>query len=194
MDNNLFVDGLPGVGGSGAPAYEVQSFYMIQNPGFDPNSYALGAINLRPQSRGSVTLQSNNYLDPPIIQPSLLCEQDDIPVQLRGLKMVREIMKNFAAFGWLADEYLPGPSVTTDQQLIKYINEASVPDFHYVGTCKMGPNTDQQAVVDPQLRVRGVSGLRVADASIMPFVTSGNTNAPSMMIGSRCADFILQDV
>jgi choline dehydrogenase len=193
MDNNLFVDGLPGVGGSGAPAYEVQSFYMTNNPGFNPNSYALGAINLRPQSRGSVTLRSNNYTDPPIIQPSLLCSSQDIPVQLSGLKMVREIMDYFAAnSGWLGDEYLPGPNVTTDQQLINYINQASVPDFHYVGTCKMGPDTDPQAVVDPQLRVKGVSGLRVADASIMPFVTSGNTNAPSMMIGSRCADFILQ--
>ncbi|MCI0395894.1 MAG: GMC family oxidoreductase N-terminal domain-containing protein [Chloroflexi bacterium] len=193
MDNNLFVDGLPGVAGPGTPIYEVQSYYMKNNPHFPPNTYALGAITLHPLSRGAVTLRSNNYMDAPVIQPNLLGSRPDVSVQLSGLKMVREMMDYFAAnFNWLGDEYLPGPDVTTDPQLTAYMNAASVADFHYVGTCKMGPDMDPLAVVDPQLRVRGVSGLRVADASIMPFVISGNTNAPSMMIGGRCADFILQ--
>lgn len=112
---------------------------------------------------------------------------------LAGLKMVREIATYFASNStWLGAETMPGPNVTTDQQLIAYMNETSVPDFHFVGTCKMGPSTDSMAVVDSQLRVKGVQGLRVADGSIMPTVISGNTNACSNMIGGRCGDFIIQ--
>jgi choline dehydrogenase len=81
--------------------------------------------------------------------------------------------------------------VVTDAELITYMNQSSVPDFHFVGTCKMGPQSDRAAVVNPQLQVYGVGGLRVADASVMPTVTSGNTNCPAITIGGRCGDFIV---
>src|ERR1700752_2372694 len=187
MCNNIFANGLPGAPTTGAPAYEVQTFYMANNPGFPPNQYAVGSIVLHPLSRGSITLSSASYTDPPLIQPNLLCDPQDVQTSLKGLKMVREIAAYFAKHtNWLDPETMPGPGVITDQQLIAYMDETSVPDFHYVGTCKMGPDSDQMAVVDPKLRVRGVNGLRVADNSIMPKVISGNTNACANMIGGRC--------
>jgi len=194
MCNNIFANGLPSTAGDAtAPEYEVQTFYMANNPGFPPNQYAVGSIALHPLSRGSVTLASDTMGDAPIIQPSLLCDPADVTTSLTGLKMVREIASYFAANStWLGAESMPGSNVITDAQLITYMKESSVPDFHYVGTCKMGPASDPQAVVDSLLRVRGVTGLRVADASIMPTVISGNTNACSNMIGGRCGDFITQ--
>ena len=193
MCNNIFTNGSPSAPTTGAPDYEVQTFYMKNNPGFPPNQYAVGSIALHPLSRGSITLSSANYTDPPVIQPNLLCDPQDVQTSLKGLKMVREIANYFEANSdWLSPETMPGPNVTTDQQLIAYMDESSVPDFHYVGTCKMGPNSDSMAVVDSKLRVRGVNNLRVADGSIMPKVISGNTNACSNMIGGRCGDFILQ--
>lgn len=192
MSNNVFLNGLPGTPQIGAPRFEVQSFYMQANPGFPPNQYALGAIVLHPESRGSIRLASAHMNQPPLIQPNLLSTPADRLAALEGLRLVRELANQFEARStWLKAETNPGPSVTSDKDLLQYIEESAVPDFHYVGTCRMGPGSDPSAVVDPQLRVRGVSGLRVADASIMPSVTSGNTNAPSMMIGSRCADWIL---
>ena len=187
MDNNVFIGS---DGPLGAPSYEIQTFYMTNNPGFPPNSFGVGAIVLHPKSRGQVTLASASFLDAPLIQPNLLCDPADIGASLTGLKLARAIANQFAASTqWLDSEFAPGPNVITDQQLIAYMDETAVPDFHYVGTCKMG--SDAASVVDPTCRVYGVSGLRVADASIMPFVTSGNTNAPSMMIGGRCGDFIV---
>ena len=194
MCNNIFTNGLPSTAGDAtAPEYEVQTFYMANNPGFPANMYAVGSIALHPLSRGSVTITSDVTADFPLIQPSLLCDSTDVQTSLTGLKMVREIATYFAANStWLGDEYLPGKNVTTDAELTAYMNDSSVPDFHFVGTCKMGPASDPLAVVDSQLRVRGVTGLRVADASIMPTVISGNTNACSNMIGGRCGDFITQ--
>lgn len=187
MDNNVFTGS---DGPYGAPTFEIQTFYMVNNPGFPPNSFGVGAIVLHPNSRGEVTLASANYLDPPLIQPNLLCDPDDVAVSLNGLKLARVIADEFAGTSsWLDTEVAPGPNVVTDPQLIAYMKQTAVPDFHYVGTCKMG--ADSASVVDATCRVHGVGGLRVADASIMPFVTSGNTNAPSMMIGGRCGDFIV---
>jgi choline dehydrogenase len=187
MDSGVFV-GNP----NAPPDYQTQTFYMTANPGFPPNSFAVGNIVLHPASRGAVTLNPTTTIASPLIQPNLLCNPGDVALSLQGLKLARQMADEFASTSnWLGAEVLPGPGVVTDQQLIAYMNQYSVPDFHYVGTCKMGPQTDQYAVVDPQLRVYGVGRLRVADASIMPTVTSGNTNCPSIMIGSRCGDFIL---
>jgi choline dehydrogenase len=187
MDNNVFIGS---DGPNGAPTYEMQTFYMTNNPGFPPNSFAVGAIALHPETRGQVTLSSANPLEAPLIQPNLLCTPNDVAVSLAGLKLARVIGMQFAATSqWLDTEVMPGPSVITDDQLTVYMKRTAVPDFHYVGTCKMG--SDTASVVDPTCRVRGVNGLRIADASIMPFVTSGNTNAPAIMIGGRCGDFIV---
>ena len=94
---------------------------------------------------------------------------------------------------YLGKEIMPGPAARTDAELRDYALKNTGTIFHPVGTCKMGPDSDTMAVVDHRLRVRGLSGLRVADASIMPNIVSGNTNAPSIMIGERCAEFVLSD-
>jgi choline dehydrogenase len=127
-----------------------------------------------------------------MIQPNLLCATQDVDTTLRGLKMVRAIADTFAAkSAWLGDETLPGKDVTTDEQLIAFLKKYAVSDFHYVGSCRMGSTSDRSAVVDNQLRVHGVERLRVVDASIMPSLVSGNTNAASNMIGGHAADFVL---
>jgi len=110
---------------------------------------------------------------------------------LTCVKMCREIGEASALSAWNAGEVWPGPDAMSDEDLTAYIRKAAGTYHHQVGTCKMG--TDRHAVVDPELKVHGVEGLRVADASIMPAVTSGNTNAPSIMIGEKAADMILAD-
>jgi choline dehydrogenase len=187
MDNNVFI----GADSSSVPEYEIQTFYMTANPTFEPNSFAVGAISLHPTSRGSISLQSSSYLVPPLIQPNLLCSPDDLQGALAGVKLARTIANEFAANStWLGAENMPGSGVVTDAELIAYIQKTALPDFHCAGTCKMGPASDPAAVVGPDLTVHGVNGLRVADASIMPTVPSGNTNAPSIMIGGMAGELI----
>jgi choline dehydrogenase len=151
---------------------------------------AFGVINLHPTSRGYVKLRSPDPLAAPIIQPNFLSTSEDLANHLEGYKLVRALLNSPGLSSWvIAEEAVPGPGVGTDEQLIGAIRQYSEADFHPVGTCKMG--TDELAVVDPQLRVRGIKGLRLASAAIMPSITSGNTNAPSMMIGDRCGRLIL---
>ena len=139
-------------------------------------------------SRGEVTLRSADPDDPPEIDPNYLAEEADVVAHVRGIRMAREIGEQSALGRWRRREVLPGPERRTDAELRDYIRSAASTIYHHVGTCKMG--IDHRAVVDPELRVHGVEGLRVADASIMPSITSGNTNAPSIMIGERCAELI----
>jgi choline dehydrogenase len=113
----------------------------------------------------------------------------DARALLASLKMCREIGAGTALKDWRADEIAPGPGVRTDSELGEYAMRNLITYHHQVGTCKMG--IDRLAVTTPDLRVYGVDGLRVADASVMPAVTSGNTNAPTLMIGERCAEFLL---
>jgi choline dehydrogenase len=129
-------------------------------------------------------------LEPPIIQPNFLSTDEDIANHVEGYQQVRELLNSPGLSGWVVDEEAaPGAGVVTDEQLREAIGRFSEADFHPVGTCKMG--VDDDAVVDPRLMVRGVRGLRLASAAIMPTITSGNTNAPSMMIGDRCARLML---
>jgi choline dehydrogenase len=187
MDVDLFV----GETASGAPRFQVQSYYMRYGWGDYPSeAVAFGLINLHPTSRGFVKLRSADPLAPPIIQPNFLYTSDDLANHVEGYELIRELLHASDLTGMLVDEEaVPGPDVITGEQLIAAIRRYSESDFHSVGTCRMG--TDDMAVVDPQLRVRGVTGLRLASAAIMPAVTSGNTNAPSMMIGDRCGRLIL---
>ncbi len=187
MDVDLFV----GETASGAPRFQVQSYYMRYGWGDYPSeAVAFGLINLHPTSRGFVKLRSADPLAPPIIQPNFLYTSEDLANHVEGYELIRELLHASDLTGMLVDEEaVPGPDVTTGEQLIAAIRRYSESDFHSVGTCRMG--TDDMAVVDPQLRVRGVTGLRLASAAIMPAVTSGNTNAPSMMIGDRCGRLIL---
>jgi choline dehydrogenase-like flavoprotein len=146
---------------------------------------------LRPKSRGTLTLASRNALDAPRIDPGFLSDAEDLETMVRGFKLVRRIFAQpaFAAFGGgdLARELYFG-DVRTDDEIRAAIRARADTIYHPVGTCRMG--SDDRAVVDPQLRVRGLEGLRVVDASIMPTLISGNTNAPVVMIAERAVDLI----
>ena len=143
---------------------------------------------LHPQSRGSVSLRSSSPNDSPIIRMNYLQSEEDLQVLVEAIKIARNLANSGAFDDYLGEEVAPGVNVTSDEDIKAYIRQNSDSLYHPVGTCKMG--TDTMAVVDAQLRVRGVEGLRVVDASIMPTLTSGNTNAPTIMIGEKAADLI----
>jgi len=153
-------------------------------------AFTASVCQLRPESRGTVHIQSADPHQHPAIQPNYLATETDRQTMLDGLKLARRIVAAPSITPYIADEYLPGPEVQSDAELMDYIRDKSNTIFHPSGTCKMGP--DAQAVVDEKLRVHGIEGLRVADASIMPTVVSGNTNAPCIMIGAKCAQMMLE--
>jgi len=142
----------------------------------------------RPKSRGRILLQSSDPERAPRIQMPLLEHPDDLRVLIAACRRVREIMRQPAIADFVAEETAPGPSVSSEASLAEFVRESAAPCYHPVGTCRMG--SDPQSVLDPELRVRGVIGLRVADASVMPGIVSGNTNAAAIMIGEKAADLI----
>jgi choline dehydrogenase len=144
---------------------------------------------LHPRSRGHVRLRSHLPLDAPIIEHELLGVPADIQDLATACGLAREIMNSTALAPYVMEEELPGQDVDTSSSWETYLRTNSFGAFHQSGTCRMGPDSD--AVLDPALRVRGISGLRVVDASIMPTVTSGNTNAPTIMIAEKASDLIL---
>ena len=146
---------------------------------------------MRPESRGSIMIRSANPADSPIIQPNYLTAEEDCRTHVAMVRYVRELFKQAPLQPYLGDETLPGPDVQTDDEILDRAKRIGSTVFHAAGTCKMGQ--DSMAVVDPALRVKGVSGLRVVDASVMPTLVSGNTNAAAMVIGWRGAELILQD-
>ena len=146
--------------------------------------------NVRPTSRGEINIASNDSRDNPKIKMNYLSTQDDRDVAAKALKIVRNIMFNTKTFKkYEPEEYRPGVHITDDEELVKAGADFTQTIFHPVGTCKMG--NDDMAVVDNSLKVRGIQNLRVIDASIMPNITSGNTNAPTIMIAEKGADMIL---
>ncbi|KRA80347.1 GMC family oxidoreductase [Altererythrobacter sp. Root672] len=153
------------------------------------HGYAISPVALYPKSRGTVRLASADPGAAPVIDPHLLEHPDDIKPLIRALKIARAAFASEPFAEYEGTEFAPGPGVTTDEQFDKYIRETGYTVHHPVGTCRMG--SDAGAVVDPQLRLNGIKGLRVADASVMPSVIGGNTNAPCVMIGERAADFVL---
>ncbi|MGB1465605.1 MAG: GMC family oxidoreductase, partial [Alcanivorax nanhaiticus] len=146
---------------------------------------------LRPKSRGNITLRDANPRSPALIDPRFLEHPDDMEGMLRGLKAMRNIMGQDALKEWRGEEIFPGKDVQSDDELREFLRRKCDNIYHPVGTCKMG--NDDMAVVDSQLRVHGLEGLRVIDASIMPTLVGGNTNAPTVMIAEKGADFILAD-
>ena len=146
---------------------------------------------LRPRATGAVSLRSANPADSAVFQPNFLTNEDDNRAMISGVKQIREIMATKPIASRVIQERVPGPGVKTDDQIFKWMEETGNSAHHQAGTCKMG--RDRLAVVDERLRVRGVERLRVVDASIMPHLTSGNTNAPTIMIGTKAADMISQD-
>jgi choline dehydrogenase-like flavoprotein len=152
----------------------------------------LHCCQLRPKSRGFVGLKSNDPFVDPLIQPNYLSHDDDVAELLAAFKLGRQIM-NAPALREISggEEIEPGPEQRTDAQLVEHIRNHAETIYHPVGTCRMGQ--DAMAVVDERLRVRGIAGLRVADASIMPRLIGGNTNAPTMVIGERAARMMLAE-
>ncbi|HEY2131420.1 MAG TPA: choline dehydrogenase [Acetobacteraceae bacterium] len=152
------------------------------------SGFMQSVCQLRPESRGEILLKSADPTAAPAIHPNYLAAEQDRQTIVAGQKLARRIASQPAISHYIASEYLPGPATATDEQLLDHARQAGGSIFHPSGTCKMGP--DPMAVVDDQLRVHGLTGLRVADASIMPTVVSGNTNAACIMIGEKCADLV----
>jgi choline dehydrogenase len=152
------------------------------------SAFGLSPVHLRPDGRGTVRLKSADPLAAPEIRFNFLKSSYDYEAIIHGMKICREIARQPALKPFVVEEILPGPAVTGDADLRADIRARGVSNLHPVGTCRMGRETD--AVVDPQLRVHGIAALRVADASIMPSIVAGNTNAPSIMIGEKCADMV----
>jgi choline dehydrogenase len=146
------------------------------------------AYQLRPESRGQIKLKSANPADPPAVYPNYLATEIDQRTIVAGLRLCRRLLANPHLERFVESEFQPGPAVESDEQLLDYARRRGGTVYHPTSTCKMG--ADPLAVVDPELRVHGIDGLRVADASIMPTVVSGNTNAATIMIGERAADMV----
>ncbi len=154
----------------------------------------VSACNLQPTSRGTVRLRSAKPEDAPAIAPNYLATDADRQVAADAIRVTRRLMKQSALTAYHPQEYLPGPSVGDDDaSLAKAAGDIGTTIFHPVGTAKMGLASDPLAVVDERLRVHGIGGLRVVDASVMPTITSGNTNTPTAMIAAKAAGMILQD-
>ncbi|MCA3120748.1 MAG: GMC family oxidoreductase N-terminal domain-containing protein, partial [Rhodocyclaceae bacterium] len=155
------------------------------------SGFSIVARLLRPLSRGRVAIRSSDPLEPPMIQPGYLTHEADAPILLEGLKAARRMMSQPSIGRYLEAEHDPGPSCRSDADLLDHIRLRGGISYHPVGTCRMG--SDDEAVVDARLRVHGVPGLRVVDASIMPTLVSGNTNAPTFMIAEKGADLIREE-
>ncbi|MGA9868176.1 MAG: choline dehydrogenase [Acetobacteraceae bacterium] len=157
-----------------------------QFPGF-----TFSPVHLRPECRGTVRITSRDPLAPPEIRFNYLRTEQDNQAIIAGMRLARKIAAQPALASYVVEEILPGARVQSDADLIEDIRARGVSNLHPVGTCRMGRETN--AVVDPRLRVHGIDRLRVADASIMPVIVAGNTNAPSIMIGEKAAAMILED-
>ena len=155
------------------------------------SAFTMSICNLRPQSRGEVTINSKNPEDLPKIIPNYLSTESDQKIAIDSIKVARKIANASPLKQHILDEFVPGGSLVSDEDLLEAAKNNSQSIYHPVGTCKMG--NDKDSVVDDQLKVYGVKGLRVVDASIMPELVSGNTNAPTMMIAEKAAAMILSD-
>ncbi len=155
-------------------------------------AFTASVCNLNPSSRGSVTITSNKSTDAPAVAPNYLSTEKDRLIAAQSLRQVREIASQLALAGYTPQEWKPGVVYQSDEALARLAGDIANTIFHPVGTTKMGRNNDLSAVVDPFLRVHGVLGLRVVDASVMPTITSGNTNSPTLMIAEKAARWIQQ--
>jgi choline dehydrogenase len=151
----------------------------------------VGVWQMRPESKGYVRPVSRNPLEAPEINPNYLSDPRDQEVLLRSIRLGRKLMTTAPLQPWLTGRTNPDQSLQSNDELLDWARREGITVYHMIGTARMGPEGDKGAVVDSQLRVRGLQGLRVADASVMPVMPSGNTNAPTMMIAEKAADMIL---
>ncbi|MCG6884360.1 MAG: GMC family oxidoreductase N-terminal domain-containing protein [Silicimonas sp.] len=194
VTSSLFETGAFWYSDDSAPLPDIQ-FHFGQGSGIEKGIVAIenGGVTLnsaymRPKSRGSVTLASADPRDAPLIDPNYWAEPKDREASLKALEISREILAQPALKPFLSREVLPGPEVKTRDELFDYACRLAKTQHHPVGTCKMGHG--EMAVVDPELKVRGIEGLRVCDSSIMPTINSSNTNAPTIMIGEKASDMV----
>jgi choline dehydrogenase len=163
------------------------------DPLHDFSGFNASVCQLRPESRGRVMIKSRDPKEHPTINANYLATETDRQCMVDGLKLARRLAETEAMKPLIAEELEPGPDVQSDSAFLDYARRRGGTIFHPTSTCMMGPSTNPNAVVDPSLRVHGLQGLRVADASIMPTVVSGNTNAACIMIGEKLADIILKE-
>ena len=157
------------------------------------SAFTASVLQLRPESTGHLELISSSPDDYVAIHPNYLATTTDCDTIVAGVRIARAVCAADPVKSMITEEYAPGPAVddADDEAILEWVRNTATTIYHPTGTCKMG--TDSMAVVDPRLRVHGIDGLRVADASIMPVITSGNTNAPAIMIGEKASDMILED-
>jgi len=156
-------------------------------------AFTASVCNLNPTSRGTVRLHVPDPDTPPAIAPNYLATPEDRRIAAQSLRQVRAIVAQPALAKYRPEEWKPGVAYQSDDDLTRLAGEIATTIFHPVGTTKMGSASDPEAVVDTRLRVRGIAGLRVVDAGIMPTITSGNTNAPTLMIAEKAARWIGED-
>ena len=175
--------------------FHIQPF-SADSPGEGPHKFSAftaSVLQLRPESTGRIALRSANIDDHPSIHPNYLATTTDCRTIVKGIQIARRIAQFEPLKSHITEEHAPGEGVAFDDEdaILDWARRTSVTIYHPTGTCKMG--IDDQAVVDPRLRVRGIQALRVADASIMPQIVSGNTNAPAIMIGEKASALVLED-
>ena len=156
-------------------------------------AFTASVCNLRPESRGHVHIKTEDSREPPKIQPDYLSDPADRKVAADAIKLTRKIVSSPAMKKFEPEEFKPGIEFASDDDLAREAGNIGTTIFHPVGTCKMGPSSDNMAVVDERLKVHGIRGLRVVDASVMPTITSGNTNSPTLMIAEKASEMILED-
>jgi choline dehydrogenase len=157
------------------------------------NAFTASVCNLNPTSRGSVRIRSDKFEDAPAIAPNYLSTAEDRKVAADSLRVTRRIVAQPALAAYQPQEWKPGLLYQSDEELARLAGDIATTIFHPVGTTKMGADDDPLAVLDSQLRVRGIAGLRVVDAGAMPIITSGNTNSPTLMMAEKAAEWILRD-
>ncbi len=175
--------------------FHIQPF-SADSPAEGPHkfsAYTASVLQLRPESTGQIKLKSADMADHPVIHPNYLATQTDCDTLVDGIRIARKIASHAPLSSLTTGEHSPGEQVENDDRdsILDWARDTATTIYHPTGTCKMG--TDPMAVVDPRLRVHGIENLRIADASIMPVITSGNTNAPAIMIGEKASDMILED-
>jgi choline dehydrogenase len=186
---NLFTYSRPGLGAASPDLMYMFAPFFFPEYGPVDAGVTLVPVVAQPQSVGTVRLRSSDPFDRPVISPNYLSSDADVEVLLRGIELGRELMGASALAPMIGDEVVPGPGNLSRAQLEQYIRNTAVTVWHPCGTCRMGH--DRMAVVDPQLRVHGVEGLRVADCSVMPRIVNANLQATVLMIGEKAADMIL---
>ncbi|MFC7057784.1 GMC family oxidoreductase [Halovenus salina] len=169
-----------------APVYLLE--HGLGAPDDDRTFFTMMPTQIRPESSGTVRLASGDPHDSPVIDPEYLSADSDIEPLVEGVKLAREIADTEALAPYCGSEVHPGSDVTSDEEIREFVRKHASTVYHPVGTCKMGD--DEMAVVDDTLRVRGVNGLRVVDASVMPRIVGGNTNAPTIAIAEKAADLL----